>query len=207
MIWSWPRSGGVCAAMIVALALVLAAAATEGAEAQETRPYDEKLIRLSGLLGAVHYLRELCGAEDGQLWRDRMRELLDAEGTTALRKARLTRSFNKGYQGYSRTYRTCTPSARTAIDRFLAVGGSEGGRAWRARPRSSLVSSPLGRVGGLSKVGTRVPRLERASPMPHRPPLARGPASPRNPSRKRFPGGMKRVSLRADPVGTRFPHM
>jgi len=87
--------------------------------AQETKPYDDKLMRLSEILGAVHYLRELCGADEGQLWRDRMRELIEAEGTTALRRARLTRSFNKGYQGYSRTYRTCTPSAETAVKRFL----------------------------------------------------------------------------------------
>jgi len=90
------------------------------ASAQDNRPYDDKLMRLSEILGAVHYLRELCGADEGQLWRDRMRELIDSEGTTALRKARLTRSFNKGYQGYSRTYRTCTPSAETAVTRFLS---------------------------------------------------------------------------------------
>ena len=88
--------------------------------AQESRGYDDKLLRLSEILGAVHYLRELCGADEGQLWRDRMRELIDAEGASALRRARLTRSFNKGYQGYSRTYRTCTPSAQTAVTRFLA---------------------------------------------------------------------------------------
>ena len=45
---------------------------------------------------------------------------MDAEGTSALRRARLTRSFNRGYQGYSRTYRTCTPSAETAVKRFFA---------------------------------------------------------------------------------------
>lgn len=88
--------------------------------AQEAKPYDDKLMRLSEILGAIHYLRELCGADEGQLWRDRMRDLMEAEGTTALRRARLTRSFNRGYLGYSRTYRTCTPSAETAVKRFLA---------------------------------------------------------------------------------------
>ena len=28
----------------------------------DDRPYDNKLLRLSEILGAVHYLRELCGA-------------------------------------------------------------------------------------------------------------------------------------------------
>ena len=90
--------------------------------APDTKPYDDKLMRLSEILGAVHYLRELCGANEGQYWRDRMRELTDAEGSTALRKARMTRAFNQGYRSYSRTYNTCSPSAQTAITRFLSEG-------------------------------------------------------------------------------------
>ena len=88
----------------------------------DTRPYDERLTRLSEILGAVHYLRELCGAEEGQQWRERMADLLQSEGSSALRKAKLTRSFNKGYQSYSRTYNTCSPSAQNAINRFLTEG-------------------------------------------------------------------------------------
>lgn len=90
--------------------------------ASDSKPYDEKLSRLAEILGAVHYLRELCSANDGQRWRDHMKELLDAEGATALRKARLSRSFNQGYRSYSRTYTTCTPSAQSAIEHFLAEG-------------------------------------------------------------------------------------
>ena len=88
----------------------------------DSKPYDDKLMRLSEILGAVHYLRELCGAGEGQLWRERMQELVQSEGSSALRKARLTRSFNQGYRSYSRTYNACTPSAQTAISRFLTEG-------------------------------------------------------------------------------------
>ncbi len=92
------------------------------AEEQAVKPYDTKLLRLTEIIGAVHYLRELCGSGDGQLWRDQMRGILKAEGGTALRRARLSRSFNKGYQSYSRTYKVCTASAKTAIERFLDEG-------------------------------------------------------------------------------------
>ncbi|MEW5962244.1 MAG: TIGR02301 family protein [Pseudomonadota bacterium] len=111
-------------ALALALALQLAAppAAFTAPTTADTRPYDERLMRLAELLGAVHYLRELCGANDGQLWRERMRELIQAEGSSALRRARLTRSFNQGYRSYSRTYSACTPSAKTAIERFLTEG-------------------------------------------------------------------------------------
>jgi uncharacterized protein (TIGR02301 family) len=108
------------------LLALFAAAMASGAAAQgtatDTRPYDDKLMRLCEILGAVHYLRELCGANEGQIWRDRMKELMDTEGSSALRRARLTRSFNNGYRSYSRTYNTCSASAQTAINRFLAEG-------------------------------------------------------------------------------------
>jgi uncharacterized protein (TIGR02301 family) len=69
----------------------------------DARPYDAQIYRLSEILGAVHYLRELCGAEEGQDWRAQMRTLVSAEGTSALRRAKLVDNFNKGYRGYART--------------------------------------------------------------------------------------------------------
>ena len=93
----------------------LAATASDGA-----RPYDQKLMRLAEILGAMHYLRELCGAKDGQKWRSAMSGLVRSEGTSALRKAMIARRFNRGYRGYNRTYRNCTQSAKTTIARFFA---------------------------------------------------------------------------------------
>lgn len=110
----------LCVAALV-LAATVSSASAQGTPS-ETRPYDDKLLRLCEILGAVHYLRELCGASDGQLWRDRMKELMDTEGSSALRRAKLTRSFNNGYRSYSRTYNTCSSSAQTAVNRFLAEG-------------------------------------------------------------------------------------
>jgi uncharacterized protein (TIGR02301 family) len=88
----------------------------------DDRPYDNKLMRLTEILGAVHYLRELCGANEGQLWRDQMKEILKTEGTTAVRRAKLVNSFNDGYRGYRRTYRSCTQSATLATTRFSTEG-------------------------------------------------------------------------------------
>ena len=85
----------------------------------DDRPYDAQLFRLAEILGTLHYLRELCGANEGQVWREHMRELVASEGTSALRKAKLVESFNRGYRDYSRTYRTCTPPALTAIQHFM----------------------------------------------------------------------------------------
>jgi uncharacterized protein (TIGR02301 family) len=115
-----PLGTRICA-LLLAMAVTISSVSAQGAPG-ETRPYDDKLLRLCEILGAVHYLRELCGANDGQLWRDRMKELMDSEGSSALRRAKLTRSFNNGYRSYSRTYNSCSTSAQTAITRFLAEG-------------------------------------------------------------------------------------
>lgn len=90
----------------------------------DDRPYDDKLVRLSEILGAIHYLRELCGAKEGQVWRDQMKEIIDSEGTTVIRRAKLVKGFNKGYRGYRRTYRSCTEPAKIAIDRFMEEGAA-----------------------------------------------------------------------------------
>jgi uncharacterized protein (TIGR02301 family) len=90
----------------------------------DDRPYDNKLLRLAEILGAVHYLRELCGAEEGQLWRNKMKDILKNEGTTAARRAKLVNGFNDGYRGYRRTYRTCTQSATLATTRFSTEGAT-----------------------------------------------------------------------------------
>jgi uncharacterized protein (TIGR02301 family) len=63
-----------------------------------------------------------------------MRELMDAEGSTALRRARLTRSFNNGYRSYSRTYSSCTAPAQTAINRFLTEGAELADALTRSMP-------------------------------------------------------------------------
>lgn len=113
-------------AVSIALATVpgnsFAQSAAPVESAADQKPYDEKLVRLAELLGALHFLRELCGGNDGMLWRDRMRELIDSEGTSAVRRLKFTRAFNAGYRGYNRSYTTCTQTARTTIDRFLAEG-------------------------------------------------------------------------------------
>ena len=90
----------------------------------DTRPYDPQLMRLSEILGALTYLRGLCGSGDADQWRARMQALLDAEGKPDTRKDRLAGAYNQGIQGYSLSYRTCTANARFVIQRFLREGGS-----------------------------------------------------------------------------------
>jgi uncharacterized protein (TIGR02301 family) len=86
-------------------------------------PYEPQLLRLAELLGALAYLQDLCGGHQGDVWRQKMAALLDAEAKTPVRKERLAGAFNRGFQGYALTYRQCTQNAQAVIDRFLDESG------------------------------------------------------------------------------------
>lgn len=84
--------------------------------------YDEQLLRLSEILGSLSFLRELCGEPDGPAWREEMSGLLAAEHPGPERRSRLVGRFNRGFEAFNAVYRTCTPSARLAISRYLKEG-------------------------------------------------------------------------------------
>jgi uncharacterized protein (TIGR02301 family) len=107
--------------IIVIAALTVAstpARALEGGPA----PFDADLYRLAEILGALHYLRALCGANEGQKWREQMQALMEAETPSGERRARMVVSFNRGYSGFQQTYRSCTPAADLAVRRYLEEG-------------------------------------------------------------------------------------
>jgi uncharacterized protein (TIGR02301 family) len=85
-------------------------------------PYDGEMSRLAEILGALHYLRPLCGADDGARWRGEMQNLIEAEQPPPDRRDRMIASFNRSYVAYEYSYRSCTPAASLAIRRYLDEG-------------------------------------------------------------------------------------
>jgi len=85
-------------------------------------PFDGDLQRLAEILGALHYLRGICGTNEGPKWRNQMQALIDAETPSGDRRTRMIAGFNRGYNGFQQTYRTCTPAASVAIRRYVEEG-------------------------------------------------------------------------------------
>jgi uncharacterized protein (TIGR02301 family) len=112
--------------LVIALTagVLLAAAIAAPARAEETvAPFEGDLLRLSEILGGLHYLRGLCTPNEGQKWRNEMQALIDAEAPAgSARRAHMMASFNRGYRGFQQAYRTCTPAADLAIRRYLEEG-------------------------------------------------------------------------------------
>jgi len=109
----------ISAALLIAA--TLAASAVARAE-DGAAPFDGDLLRLAEILGTLHYLRGVCGSNEGMKWRNQMQALVDAETPSGERRTRMIASFNRGYHGFQQTYRSCTPAANLAIRRYLAEG-------------------------------------------------------------------------------------
>lgn len=112
-----------------AAALVAVLAAPQASFGQEILnverpppPYEDQLLRLSEILGAIHYLRHLCAYDEKEVWREQMAAILDAEEPEEPRRARLIDRFNRGHEGFRAVYRTCTPAAAASADRYIAEG-------------------------------------------------------------------------------------
>jgi uncharacterized protein (TIGR02301 family) len=86
-------------------------------------PYEGQMLRLAEVLGALSFLRDLCGSKDGEDWRGKMSALLDAEAPEGSRREALVAAFNRGFRGFELTYRVCTPNAGVVTARYLEEAG------------------------------------------------------------------------------------
>ena len=91
--------------------------------AEPPPPYQPQLLRLAEIMGALAYLRDLCGAGDGAEFRTRMASLLEAQGSSESQRDLLAGAYNRGFEDYQITYRACTPAAEEIVSNFLAEMG------------------------------------------------------------------------------------
>jgi uncharacterized protein (TIGR02301 family) len=87
--------------------------------AEPPPPYEPQLLRLAELMGALAYLRDLCGAHDGEAFHAKMTSLLEIEARSESRKEGLAGAYNRGFGEYGLFYRVCTPAAKEIVARFL----------------------------------------------------------------------------------------
>jgi uncharacterized protein (TIGR02301 family) len=86
----------------------------------EAPPYEADLLRLSELMGALAYLRDLCHDGDGARFRDQIARLIAADTRPQEEKDQLAGAFNRGFGAYRLSYRVCTANARATIAAYLA---------------------------------------------------------------------------------------
>jgi uncharacterized protein (TIGR02301 family) len=122
MMFRWCHNVLPRGARIAAIAAILLCLGAPARALDPVAPFQADLERLSEILGALHYLRAICGSNEGQKWRNEMQALVDTEAPNGDRRSRMIANFNRGYRGFQQAYRTCTPAADLAIRRYLDEG-------------------------------------------------------------------------------------
>ncbi len=89
--------------------------------AQQSPPYERKLLRLAEILGSLHSLQSLCESPTNQ-WYDYMNALIEAEHPTPQRRAYFYEAFNEAYLAFSENYHLCTQAAIEANQRYIEEG-------------------------------------------------------------------------------------
>jgi uncharacterized protein (TIGR02301 family) len=92
---------------------------------EKPTPYDSRLGRLSEIIGAVHYLRNLCNKQSEPEWREAANALIDIETKNEpKRRARLTAAYNRGYRSFASVYTSCTAAAVRAEENYRNEGAT-----------------------------------------------------------------------------------
>jgi uncharacterized protein (TIGR02301 family) len=86
----------------------------------EAPPYEADLLRLSELMGALAFLRDLCRDGDGAGFRSEIAKLIEADSSPQEEKNQLAGAFNRGFDTYRLSYRVCTSNARVTIAAYLS---------------------------------------------------------------------------------------
>jgi uncharacterized protein (TIGR02301 family) len=97
----------------LALALMLAAIPSRADD------LDSGLMRLAEILGSVHHLREVCGAHEGALWRNKMIDMLNAAALDAERRQLMIAHFNDAYYQAQNAFPDCSDGAAVKSNTLL----------------------------------------------------------------------------------------
>lgn len=80
------------------------------------------LVRLAEILGSVHHLREICGADEGAMWRNKMIDMMNVASLDAEARQRMISHFNDAYYQARSTFPECSTPAAAKSNALLEEG-------------------------------------------------------------------------------------
>lgn len=97
-----------CAMSVFSLS---AAAQSQTADDYQQRQSD--LVELASVFGEMHHIRRTCAPRiEGDIWRDRMKRLVELEQPGAEARERMVKRFNEGYRNAGDHFPVCDRRAR-----------------------------------------------------------------------------------------------
>lgn len=105
-------------ALLVLFSLSPAAAQQAGSAAR-----NGALVGLARVFGELHHIRRLCEpARESDVWRDRMKRLIDLEQPTFDQREAMVAAFNDGYLGAQTRHPYCDAQAEDYAAARAAAG-------------------------------------------------------------------------------------
>lgn len=118
--------------LLAAVCLQLGAAAAQTLETYQQRQQD--LAGLSEIFGELHHIRRTCEPRyEGDVWRERMKKLIELEEPQQAEREAMVQGFNNGYRGAQQRFPDCDRRARD-----YAAGRAAEGDAIVARLTATL---------------------------------------------------------------------
>ena len=109
----------------VALSATLAAGSPH-ASAQDFASYQQRqkdLVAISAVFGVLHHIRRTCEPRyEGDIWRERMKRLVELEEPQTEAQQEMVASFNKAYRDAQQRYIVCDRRARDHAARRAQQG-------------------------------------------------------------------------------------
>ncbi len=85
--------------------------------------HQSDLVALSAVFGELHHIRRQCDPRrEGDIWRERMKQLVELEGPQPAAREEMVAAFNKGYRNAQQRFRTCSRNARDQAATRAALG-------------------------------------------------------------------------------------
>ena len=89
---------------------------TATASAQTFEDYQRRhanLVAISSIFGELHHIRRHCNPRmEGDVWRERMKTLVELEEPQPAAREEMVSAFNESYRAAQRRYPSCTRQAR-----------------------------------------------------------------------------------------------
>lgn len=101
---------------LAAILALLAIAAGSHAAAQDFESYQQRqrdLVGLAAVFGDLHHVRRYCDPRaEADVWRERMKKIIELEAPLAEAREEMVAAFNRSYRSAQRRFPRCDRRAR-----------------------------------------------------------------------------------------------
>ena len=108
---------------IILAFVMLCLAAPASAQFRSPEDRNDALVSLARIFGEMHHIRRLCGrGDEDDIWRERMKRVIELEAPSFEQRERMVLAFNDGYVSAQGRFPDCTSEAESYAASRAATG-------------------------------------------------------------------------------------